>query len=128
MSNVYDLLLSQGFIRFPEEESNVIQADKAFFGSRAIQWIQKRAPDADFNLQAYLVALTYYKLGLADLKFEEDELLYRYRGAVLGGIEGEFSKDNPKVAGEFHRPDQIVNSDGTVSGGADHQEPSEDNE
>ena len=106
MAKPYEVLITQGFVRFPDKDSNVIHADKAFFGKRAIQWIQERAIRDDFNVQAYLVALTYYKLDLADLKFEENELLYRYRGTTLGGVDGKFSKDIAKTLGEFHRPDE----------------------
>ena len=65
MATPYELLISQGFVRFPDGESNIVQAEKAFLGNRAIEWIQKKATEPDFNLQAYLVALTYYKLDLA---------------------------------------------------------------
>jgi hypothetical protein len=104
MKGVYELLIEQGFVIFPTGESNIIKAERAFFGARAITWIRDRAINPKFDLQAYLVALTYYKLGLADLKFEEDELLYRYRGTSLGGVDGEFSKDNPEIVGGYHRP------------------------
>ena len=104
MATPYELLISQGFVRFPDEESYIIHADKAFFGKRVIQWIKERATKPDFNLQAYLVALTYYKLDLADLKFEENELLYRYTGIQLEGVEHESSQDTNKVPSEYYRP------------------------
>jgi hypothetical protein len=128
MLGVYELLIQQGFILFPTEEDNLIKADRAFFGARVINWIRHRGTDPNFNLQAYLVALTYYRLGMADLKFEEDELLYRYRGMSLGGVEGEFSEDNPEVVGEFHRPDQIQNGDGSITGSPYFSEPTKGDE
>ena len=110
MISAYTLLVEQGFIHFPEGESNLIQAKRAFFAARVIEWMREKGTDPDFNLQAYLVALTYYKLDLADLKFEENELLYRYRGTNLGGVEGEFSEDGVEAPGEFHRPDEAAST------------------
>ena len=128
MATPYEILLSQGFVSFPGSDSNIIHAEKAFLGSRAIQWIQKKALEADFNLQAHLVALTYYKLDLADLKFEENELLYRYRGISFEGSGDEFNKDNPKVTAKFHRPGDTLNSDGTISGSPYGQKPPQGDE
>jgi len=127
-SNVYDLLINQGFVLFPDDNDNLISADRAFFAQRVIQWIRSKASDPKFDLQPYLVSLTYYKLGMADLKFDEDELLYRYRGMSLGGVEGEFSEDNPEVVGEFHRPDQIQNGDGSITGSPYFSEPTKGDE
>jgi len=105
-SSVYDLLISQGFVLFPDDNDNLISADRAFFAQRVIQWIRSKASDPKFDLQPYLVSLTYYKLGMADLKFDEDELLYRYRGVNLEGADGEFSQDTGGTLGPYHRPDQ----------------------
>jgi hypothetical protein len=105
MPSIYELLVQEGFVLFPEDE-NIIQADRAFFAARVIEWIRTRAAEPDFNLQAYLVALTYYKLGLAEMKFIDKELMYRYRGVDLGGIEGEVYEDPNTVVGAFHRPDE----------------------
>ena len=104
--SIYDLLLKQGFIIMPTGDNNLIRADKAFFGYRVIEWVRHKSKEPGFNLQPYLVALTYYKLDMADLKFEENELLYRYRGATLGGVEGEFSQDSTQPLPAFHRPDE----------------------
>ena len=109
MKSIQDLLVNEGFITFAED-SNLIQAERAFFGYRAIAWIREKAAKPEFDLQAYLVALTYYKLGLADLKFEDDELLYRYNGYKTGEAIDELSNDNSKPLSEFHRPDQIAAS------------------
>jgi len=124
----YEILISQGFVRFPEGESNVVHAEKAFLGSRVIQWIQNKATDPDFNLQAYLVALTYYKLDLADLKFEENELLYRYRGVAMEGAHDEYNEDDAKITSKFHRPSDTLNSDGTISGSPYGQKPPQGDE
>lgn len=122
MKSVYTLLVDQGFIHFPEGESNLIQAKRAFFAGRVIEWMRAKGADPDFNLKSYLVALTYYKLDMADLKFEGNELLYRYRGPQLGGLADEFSKDNHRYLGPYHRPDQPA----PAPGGADHgPEPSQ---
>ena len=123
MATPYEILISQGFVRFPEGESNVVHAEKAFLGSRAIQWIQSKATDPDFNLQAYLVALTYYKLDLADLKFEENELLYRYRGVAMEAAHDEYNQDDTKVTPKFHRPSDTLNSDGTITRSPYNQKP-----
>lgn len=103
---VYDLLINQGFVLFPVGDDNLISAERAFFAQRVIEWIRSQTKDPKFDLQAYLVALTYYKLGMADLKFDENELLYRYRGISLEGTDGEFSQDADRTLGEYHRPDQ----------------------
>ena len=128
MATPYEILISQGFVRFPEGESNVVHAEKAFLGSRVIQWIQNKATDPDFNLQAYLVALTYYKLDLADLKFEENELLYRYRGVAMEAAHDEYNEDDAKVTPKFHRPSDTLNSDGTISGSPYNQKPPQGDE
>jgi len=113
VKSAHELLIQQGFILFPEVGDNLIKANQAFFAARVIVWLREKGTDPDFNLQAYLVALSYYKLGLADLKFVEDELLYRYRGVSLEGVEGEFSKDDARPLGEYHRPsDPAPNSGG----------------
>ena len=83
MQSIKELLIKEGFITFPEN-SNLIEASRAFFGHRAVAWIKEKAVEPKFDLHAYIVALTYYKLGMADLKFEDDELLYRYNGHRTG--------------------------------------------
>ena len=128
MAADYEVLISQGFVRFPEGESNIIYAEKAFFGKRVIDWIRSKAKEPKFDLQPYLVALTYYKLDLADLKFEENELLYRYRGATIEGADDEFYKDDLKANAKFHRPGDTLNSDGTISRPSYDQKPPQGDE
>jgi len=120
MKSVYNLLVEQGFILFPEGESNLIKAPRAFFAARVVEWMRRKGRDPDFNLKDYLVALTYYKLGMADLKFQEDELLYRHRGVTLGGVEGEFSQDSAEPLSAFHRPGEPAP---TPEGPIDDKEP-----
>ena len=102
--SVYEVLIEQGFVLFPNEEDNLISAPKAFFGIRAIEWIRNEALKPEFDLHAYIVALTYYKLGMADLKFEGNELLYRYTGTQFGGTDNESSQDISEANRPFHRP------------------------
>ena len=47
-----------------------------------MRWIRNKVKtEPDFNLQAYLTMLLYYKTDMADLKFdeEEDKLLYKLK-------------------------------------------------
>jgi hypothetical protein len=127
--NIKDLLVKEGFISFPAKNDNIIHAEKAFLGYRVVQWIRQRAAeDKNFNLHPYLVALTYYKLGLAHLKFEDNELLYRYTGNIISENDNEHSQVNNKSIGQFHRPDQTLNSDGTISGPSHGREPPQSDE
>ena len=78
--NVIKLLEEEGYIK--EGDDNVIHAEKAFFAARVMRWIHRQVQDdPDFNLPAYLTMLMYYKTGMADLKFSEDEdkLVYRIK-------------------------------------------------
>lgn len=130
-TDIKDLLVKEGFVIFPTEDDNLIDAERAFFGHRAIQWIrEKNAKEKNFNLHSYLVALTYYKLGLADLKFEDNELLYRYTGNITSERTNEYSQVNNESFGEFYRPDQYPVSKRTEEseGPADQQEPTEGDE
>ena len=125
MRSVLDLLLKEGFVSYPED-SNLIDAERAFMGARAINWIRNSAQeDEDFQVQPYLVALTYYKLGLADLKFQDNELLYRYTGSSVGGLIDEFAENNSKPLGAFHSPkDPAPHFTAAPSESIDDEEPS----
>ena len=60
----------------------MVHAEKAFFAARVMRWIRNKVKtEPDFNLQAYLTMLLYYKTDMADLKFdeEEDKLLYKLK-------------------------------------------------
>lgn len=78
--NVLRLLEEEGYIK--DGEDNLIRAEKAFFAARVMRWIRNKVKtEPDFNLQAYLTMLLYYKTDMADLKFdeEEDKLLYKLK-------------------------------------------------
>ena len=52
-----------------------------------MRWIRDKVKtEPDFNLQAYLTMLLYYKTDMADLKFTEDEdkLVYRFKNPERG--------------------------------------------
>ncbi len=106
MRSIPELLIAEGFILFPED-TNLIQAERAFVAARGIKWIRERASDPDFNLQSYLVALTYYRLGMAELKFtEENDLVYRYIGVEVEEIVDQLAQSPSRSVGAFHRPDE----------------------
>ena len=76
--DVLKLLEQEGYIT--NGEDNIVHAEKAFFAARVMRWIRNKVKtEPDFNLQAYLTMLLYYKTDMADLKFceEEDKLLYK---------------------------------------------------
>ena len=125
MHSIVELLIKEGFVSYPEG-TNLVEARRAFTGARAINWIRSAAADdKNFELQPYLVALTYYKLGLADLKFEDNELLYRYTGSPAGGLIDEFTQGNPEPLGGFHSPkDPAPHFSTDSSECADDDEPS----
>jgi hypothetical protein len=78
--DVLKLLEQEGYIK--NGEDNMIHAEKAFFAARVMQWIRNKvSTEPDFNLQAYLTMLMYYKTGVADLKFSDDgsKLVYRMK-------------------------------------------------
>jgi hypothetical protein len=78
--DVLKLLHSEGYIK--DGDSNVLHAEKAFFAARVMCWIRDKVKtDPDFNLQAYLTMLLYYKTDMADLKFSEDgnNIVYRLK-------------------------------------------------
>ena len=78
--DVLKLLEQEGYIK--DGEDNLVHAEKAFFAARVMPWIRTKVnTEPDFNLQAYLTMLMYYKTDVADLKFTEDgsKLVYRMR-------------------------------------------------
>ena len=78
--DVLKLLEQEGYIT--NGEDNIVHAEKAFFAARVMRWIRNKIKtEPDFNLQAYLTMLLYYKTDMADLKFdeEEDKLLYKMK-------------------------------------------------
>lgn len=78
--DVLKILEQEGYIK--DGEDNLVHAEKAFFAARVMRWIRNKVKtEPDFNLQAYLTMLLYYKTDMADLKFdeEEDKLLYKLK-------------------------------------------------
>tara|TARA_B100000900_G_scaffold334156_1_gene295411 strand:- start:1892 stop:2269 length:378 start_codon:yes stop_codon:yes gene_type:complete len=76
--DVLKLLEQEGYIK--DGEDNLVHAEKAFFAARVMHWIRNKVQtEPDFNLQAYLTMLLYYKTGVADLKFSDDEDTLEYR-------------------------------------------------
>ncbi len=78
--DVLRLLEEEGYIK--DGEDNVVHAEKAFFAARVMRWIRNKVQtEPDFDLQASLTMLLYYKTDMADLKFseEEDKLLYKLK-------------------------------------------------
>ena len=77
--DVLKLLEKEGYIK---DEDNLIHAEKAFFAARVMRWIRSKVKtEPDFDLQAYLTMLLYYKTDMADLKFceKEDKLFYKMK-------------------------------------------------
>ena len=78
--DVLKLLEQEGYIK--DGEDNLVHAEKAFFAARVMRWIRNKVKtEPDFNLQAYLTMLLYYKTDVADLKFSEDgdKILYQLK-------------------------------------------------
>ncbi len=78
--DVLKILEQDGYIT--DGEDNLVHAEKAFFAARVMRWMRDKVKtEPDFNLQAYLTMLLYYKTDMADLKFTEDgdKLVYRFK-------------------------------------------------
>tara|TARA_R110002020_G_scaffold371048_1_gene582680 strand:+ start:270 stop:704 length:435 start_codon:yes stop_codon:yes gene_type:complete len=78
--DVLRLLEEEGYIK--DGEDNLVHAEKAFFAARIMRWIRNKVQtEPDFDLQAYLTMLLYYKTDMADLSFSEDgdKILYRLK-------------------------------------------------
>ena len=78
--DILKLLEQEGYIS--DGEDNIVHAEKAFFAARVMKWIRHKAQsEPDFDLSSYLTMLMYYKTGMADLKFteNEDKLLYKMK-------------------------------------------------
>ena len=78
--DIFKILTQEGY--FKAGENNIIHAEKAFFAARVMKWIRNKVKtEPNFDLQAYLTMLLYYKTDMADLKFseKEDTLLYKMK-------------------------------------------------
>ena len=105
--DVLKLLEQEGYIK--DGEDNLVHAEKAFFAARVMRWIRNKVKtEPDFNLQAYLTMLLYYKTDMADLKFdeEEDTLLYKMKNpdeemnSVVNQLIKSLSKSTPETPEE----------------------------
>ena len=118
--DVLKLLEQEGYIT--NGEDNLIHAEKAFFAARVMRWIRNKVKtEPDFDLQAYLTMLLYYKTDMADLKFseEEDKLLYKMKspeeemGSVVNQLIKSLSK-SPSEPPEEEKPTSTTEDvDGT---------------
>ena len=118
--DVLKLLEQEGYIT--NGEDNLVHAEKAFFAARVMRWIRNKVKtEPDFDLQAYLTMLLYYKTDMADLKFseEEDKLLYKMKspeeemGSVVSQLIKSLSK-SPSEPPEEEKPTSTTeDADGT---------------
>ena len=118
--DVLKILEQEGYIK--DGEDNLIHAEKAFFAARVMRWIRNKVKtEPDFDLQAYLTMLLYYKTDMADLKFseEEDKLLYKMKspeeemGSVVNQLIKSLSKSPSEPAEEKNPTSTTEDADGT---------------
>ena len=100
---VLKLLEQEGYIK--DGEDNLVHAEKAFFAARVMRWIRNKVKtEPDFDLQAYLTMLLYYKTDMADLKFseKEDKLLYKMKSPEeeMGSVVNQLIKSIDKSPSE----------------------------
>ena len=114
------LLQQEGYIT--NGEDNLVHAEKAFFAARVMRWIRNKVKtEPDFDLQAYLTMLLYYKTDMADLKFseKEDKLLYKMKspeeemGSVVNQLIKSLSKSPSEPAEEKNPTSTTEDADGT---------------
>ena len=111
--DVLKLLEQEGYIK--DGEDNLIHAEKAFFAARVMRWIRNKVKtEPDFDLQAYLTMLLYYKTDMADLKFseEEDKLLYKMKSPEeeMGSVVNQLIKSLSKSPSEPTEEGQDITS------------------
>ena len=118
--DVLKLLEQEGYIK--DGEDNLVHAEKAFFAARVMRWIRNKVKtEPDFDLQAYLTMLLYYKTGMADLKFseEEDKLLYKMKspdqevGDIVNKLIESLDKPASQIPEEKKPTSTTENADGT---------------
>ena len=118
--DVLKLLEQEGYIT--NGEDNLVHAEKAFFAARVMRWIRNKVnTEPDFNLQAYLTMLLYYKTGVADLKFseEEDKLLYKMKspdqevGDIVNKLIESLDKSSMETPPEGDTTSTTEKADGT---------------
>jgi hypothetical protein len=120
--DVLKLLEKEGYIK--DGEDNLVHAEKAFFAARVMRWIRNKVKtQPDFDLQAYLTMLLYYKTDMADLKFSKDEdtLLYKMKNpeqeaqSVVDQLIKSLNKPSPKPSKEGAEPPITAeDADGTT--------------
>ena len=101
--DVLKILEQEGYIK--DGEDNLVHAEKAFFAARVMRWIRNKVKtEPDFDLQAYLTMLLYYKTDMADLKFseKEDKLLYKMKSPEeeMGSVVNQLIKSVDKSPSE----------------------------
>ena len=101
--DVLKLLEQEGYIK--DGEDNLVHAEKAFFAARVMRWIRNKVKtEPDFDLQAYLTMLLYYKTDMADLRFseKEDKLLYKMKSPEeeMGSVVNQLIKSLSKSPAE----------------------------
>jgi len=111
--DVLKLLEQEGYIT--NGEDNLVHAEKAFFAARVMRWIRNKVnTEPDFDLQAYLTMLLYYKTDMADLKFseEEDKLLYKMKSPEeeMGSVVNQLIKSLSKSPSEPPEEGQDITS------------------
>ena len=119
--DVLKLLEQEGYIT--NGEDNLVHAEKAFFAARVMRWIRNKVKtEPDFDLQAYLTMLLYYKTDMADLKFceEEDKLLYKMKNPdeemhqIVGQLIKSLDKSSSKPPSKGEEPTSTTeDADGT---------------
>ena len=118
--DVLKLLEQEGYIK--DGEDNLVHAEKAFFAARVMRWIRNKVKtEPDFNLQAYLTMLLYYKTDMADLKFceKEDKLLYKMKSPdeemhqIVDQLIKSLDKSSSKSSSEEDITSTTEDADGT---------------
>ena len=120
--DVLKLLEQEGYIT--NGEDNLVHAEKAFFAARVMRWIRNKVKtEPDFNLQAYLTMLLYYKTDMADLKFseEEDKLLYKMKSPEeeMGSVVNQLIKSLSKSPSEPPEEEDITSTTEDADGTPD---------
>ena len=120
--DVLKLLEQEGYIK--DGEDNLVHAEKAFFAARVMRWIRNKVKtEPDFDLQAYLTMLLYYKTDMADLKFseKEDKLLYKMKSPEdeMGSVVNQLIKSLSKSPSEPTEEEKPTSTTEDVDGASD---------
>ena len=120
--DVLKLLEQEGYVK--DGEDNLVHAEKAFFAARVMRWIRNKVKtEPDFDLQAYLTMLLYYKTDMADLKFteNEDKLLYKMKNPdqEMQEIVDQLTKSLSKPASESSKGEDPTSTTEAADGTPD---------